>query len=381
MSNVKYHFMKKFFLITTIPISLSFFEKQISEINKIFDVTLVSSPGSELKKIADTEKVKFKSIAMKREISLKDDILSFSKFLWLFSTQRPDVIHCNTPKASLLSLVAGYMTRTPNRIYYIHGLRYEGATGKKRKLLKNIEKLNCFCATHIIAVSNGVKQKVEQQLTSKQVDVINYGSANGMDIDSFQSDNYDTDEIRKAYDITKEDFVFGFVGRLVGDKGVNELVNAFNKLEQKNIKLLLVGRYENELDPLDRETINLIKNNKKIIEVGFQTDVKKFLSIMDLFVSPSYREGFGLSVLEANLMKIPALVTNITGYSEIINEGKNGFFVEPKTSEELFKKMSHILRTKEKLKNMKQDCFDEVANKYNRKEVLKKALEYYSQFA
>jgi glycosyltransferase involved in cell wall biosynthesis len=318
---------------------------------------------------------------MKREISLKDDILSFSKFLWLFSTQRPDVIHCNTPKASLLSLVAGYMTRTPNRIYYIHGLRYEGATGKKRKLLKNIEKLNCFCATHIIAVSNGVKQKVEQQLTSKQVDVINYGSANGMDIDSFQSDNYDTDEIRKAYDITKEDFVFGFVGRLVGDKGVNELVNAFNKLEQKNIKLLLVGRYENELDPLDRETINLIKNNKKIIEVGFQTDVKKFLSIMDLFVSPSYREGFGLSVLEANLMKIPALVTNITGYSEIINEGKNGFFVEPKTSEELFKKMSHILRTKEKLKNMKQDCFDEVANKYNRKEVLKKALEYYSQFA
>ena len=381
MSNVKYHFMKKFFLITTIPISLSFFEKQISEINKIFDVTLVSSPGSELKKIADTEKVKFRSIAMKREISLKDDILSFSKFLWLFSTQRPDVIHCNTPKASLLSLVAGYMTRTPNRIYYIHGLRYEGATGKKRKLLKNIEKLNCFCATHIIAVSNGVKQKVEQQLTSKQVDVINYGSANGMDIDSFQSDNYDTDEIRKAYDITKEDFVFGFVGRLVGDKGVNELVNAFNKLEQKNIKLLLVGRYENELDPLDRETINLIKNNKKIIEVGFQTDVKKFLSIMDLFVSPSYREGFGLSVLEANLMKIPALVTNITGYSEIINEGKNGFFVEPKTSEELFKKMSHILRTKEKLKNMKQDCFDEVANKYNRKEVLKKALEYYSQFA
>ena len=280
-------------IITTIPISLSFFEKQISEINKIFDVTLVSSPGSELKKIADTEKVKFRSIAMKREISLKDDILSFSKFLWLFSTQRPDVIHCNTPKASLLSLVAGYMTRTPNRIYYIHGLRYEGATGKKRKLLKNIEKLNCFCATHIIAVSNGVKQKVEQQLTSKQVDVINYGSANGMDIDSFQSDNYDTDEIRKAYDITKEDFVFGFVGRLVGDKGVNELVNAFNKLEQKNIKLLLVGRYENELDPLDRETINLIKNNKKIIEVGFQTDVKKFLSIMDLFVSPSYREGFG----------------------------------------------------------------------------------------
>ena len=381
MSNVKYHFMKKFFLITTIPISLSFFEKQISEINKIFDVTLVSSPGSELKKIADTEKVKFKSIAMKREISLKDDILSFSKFLWLFSTQRPDVIHCNTPKASLLSLVAGYMTRTPNRIYYIHGLRYEGATGKKRKLLKNIEKLNCFCATHIIAVSNGVKQKVEQQLTSKQVDVINYGSANGLDINEFSNHNYNAKIIREEYGISENDFVFGFVGRLVKDKGIGELVGAFNQLEQKDIKLILVGKYEPDLDPLSQETLQIIKSNPNIIEVGFQKDVKKFLSIMDLFVSPSYREGFGLSVLEANLMKIPALVTNITGYSEIINEGKNGFFVEPKTSEELFKKMSHILHTKEKLKNMKQDCFDEVANKYSRKEVLQKALEYYSQFA
>lgn len=293
MSNVKYHFMKKFFLITTIPISLSFLEKQISEINKIFDVTLVSSPGSELKKIADTEKVKFKSIAMKREISLKDDILSFSKFLWLFSTQRPDVIHCNTPKASLLSLVAGYMTRTPNRIYYIHGLRYEGATGKKRKLLKNIEKLNCFCATDIVAVSHGIKQKVEQQLTKKPVRVIHNGSANGLDINEFSNHNYNAKIIREEYGISENDFVFGFVGRLVKDKGIGELVGAFNQLEQKDIKLILVGKYEPDLDPLSQETLQIIKSNPNIIEVGFQKDVKKFLSIMDLFVSPSYREGFG----------------------------------------------------------------------------------------
>ena len=380
MSNVKYHFMKKFFLITTIPISLSFFEKQISEINKIFDVTLVSSPGSELKKIADTEKVKFKSIAMKREISLKDDILSFSKFLWLFSTQRPDVIHCNTPKASLLSLVAGYMTRTPNRIYYIHGLRYEGATGKKRKLLKNIEKLNCFCATHIIAVSNGVKQKVEQQLTSKQVDVINYGSANGLDINEFSNHNYNAKIIREEYGISENDFVFGFVGRLVKDKGIGELVGAFNQLEQKDIKLILVGKYEPDLDPLSQETLQIIKSNPNIIEVGFQKDVKKFLSIMDLFVSPSHREGFGVAVLEANLMKVPVLVSNITGHSEIVTQGINGFFVNPKNVQDLQEKMNHMLVIKEQLIKMKNACREEVMKKYDHNDVLKQAMLFYSQF-
>ena len=380
MSNVKYHFMKKFFLITTIPISLSFFEKQISEINKIFDVTLVSSSGSELKKIANTEKVKFKSIAMKREISLKDDILSFSKFLWLFSTQRPDVIHCNTPKASLLSLVAGYMTRTPNRIYYIHGLRYEGATGKKRKLLKNIEKLNCFCATDIVAVSYGIKQKVEQQLTKKPVRVIHNGSANGLDINEFSNHNYNAKIIREEYGISENDFVFGYVGRLVKDKGIGELVGAFNQLEQKDIKLILVGKYEPDLDPLSQETLQIIKSNPNIIEVGFQKDVKKFLSIMDLFVSPSHREGFGVAVLEANLMKVPVLVSNITGHSEIVTQGINGFFVNPKNMLHLQEKMNHMLAIKEQLIKMKNACREEVMKKYDHNDVLKQAMLFYSQF-
>ena len=380
MSNVKYHFMKKFFLITTIPISLSFFEKQISEINKIFDVTLVSSPGSELKKIADTEKVKFRSIAMKRDISLKDDILGLLKFLYLFAKERPQVIHCNTPKASLLSLTSGYLTRVPTRIYYIHGLRYEGTTGKKRQLLVALEKLNCFFATDIIAVSNGIKQKVEQQLTKKPVRVIHNGSANGLDINEFSNHNYNAKIIREEYGISENDFVFGFVGRLVKDKGIEELVGAFNQLEQKDIKLILVGKYEPDLDPLSQETLQIIQSNPNIIEVGFQKDVKKFLSIMDLFVSPSHREGFGVAVLEANLMKVPVLVSNITGHSEIVTQGINGFFVNPKNMLDLQEKMNYMLAIKEQLIEMKNACRDEVIKKYDHNDVLKQAILFYSQF-
>lgn len=360
--------------------SLNFFKGQIRKLSEDFDITLISSPDKELEQIAHSENVKYTAISMKRDIALKDDVLSLLRFLWLFIWQRPDIIHCNTPKGSLLGLFTGYITRVPVRIYYVHGLRYEGTTGKKRKLLMALEKLNCFCATHIIAVSQGVKQKVQDKLTRKIVSVIHHGSANGMPVEEFLTENYDGAAIRESYGITKQDFVFGFVGRLVADKGINELVHAFNMLEQKNVKLLLVGMYEHELDPLSQETQNIIKTNPNIIEVGFQKDVKKFLTIMDLFVSPSYREGFGLSVLEANLMKVPVLVTSITGYSEIVREGKNGFFVSPKDTLELFNKMKKISQSRDSLWVMKQQCYDEVASKYNHKEVLEKALEYYAQF-
>lgn len=370
----------KFFLITTVPMSLNFFKGQIGNLSKDFDITLISSPDKELEQIAYSEKVKYSAIHMKRDIAIRDDIFSLLRFLCLFIRQRPDIIHCNTPKGSLLGLVTGYITRVPVRIYYVHGLRYEGASGKKRKLLIFLEKLSCFCATHIIAVSYGVKQKIESTLTNKNVSVIHHGSANGMPVEEFLTENYNDSAIRKSYDITKQDFVFGFVGRLVADKGINELVHAFNMLEQKNVKLVLVGMYEHELDPLSQETQNIIKTNPNIIEVGFQKDVKKFLTIMDLFVSPSYREGFGLSVLEANLMKVPVLVTSITGYSEIVQEGKNGFFVDPKDTLALFNKMKKFSQSRDSLLAMKQQCYDEVASKYNHKEVLEKALEYYAQF-
>ncbi|OBX62466.1 capsular biosynthesis protein [Moraxella osloensis] len=371
---------KKFFLMTTVPMSLNFFKGQINELSKEFDVTLISSPDNVLKKIAQRENVKYRTIAMKRDISLKDDISGLLKFLYLFAKERPQIIHCNTPKASLLGLTSGYLTRVPNRIYYIHGLRYEGTTGKKRQLLVALEKLNCFCATDIIAVSNGIKQKVEQQLTKKPVRVIHNGSANGLDINEFTNNGYNLKVIREEYGISENDFVFGFVGRLVKDKGIEELVGAFNQLEQKDIKLILVGNYEPDLDPLSRETLQIIKSNPNIIEVGFQKDVKKFLSIMDLFVSPSYREGFGVAVLEANLMKVPVLVSNITGHSEIVTQGINGFFVNPKNVQDLQEKMNHMLVIKEQLIKMKNACREEVMKKYDHNDVLKQAILFYSQF-
>ena len=369
----------KFFLITTVSMSLNFFKEQINHLNQFYDVTLISSPSAELKEIATRENVNHKGIKMNREIALFNDIKSLICLIIFFVKERPTVVHCNTPKASLLGLIAAYITRVPNRIYYIHGLRYEGVTGIKRKILITMEKISCFCANRIVAVSFGVQEIVENDLTSKKVDVIHNGSANGMVIEDFINSQYNKSEIREELNILKSDFVYGFVGRIVGDKGINELIEAFQVLneEYKDTKLLLIGFYEEELDPLKKETIEKIKNNQNIIELGFQKDVKKYLSIINVFVSPSYREGFGLSLLEANLMGKPVIATKITGYTEIVTQGENGFLIPIKNSEELKNKMEWSLLNSEIILKMKDQCINIVKEKYNHVDVMKHALNYY----
>ncbi len=369
----------KFFLMTTVSMSLNFFKGQISYINQFYNVTLISSPSEQLKDIAERESVEFKEIEMEREISFLNDFVSLIHLIFFFFKEKPFVVHCNTPKASLLGLIAAYITRVPNRIYYIHGLRYQGTTGMKRKVLIVMEKISCFCATKIIAVSFGVQEIAQKDLTSKKVDVIHNGSANGMFINEFLGAKYNSEQIRDKLNIKQNDFVYGFVGRIVGDKGINELIRAFQLLNNnfKNVKLLLIGFYEEDLDPLNEDVIEIIKSNNNIIELGFQKDVKKYLSIMNIFVSPSYREGFGLSLLEANLMGVPVIASNITGYNEIVIEGKNGFLIPSKNSEILYAKMKEVYSCRDNLNDMKEFTIHNASQKYNHPDVLKEALHYY----
>lgn len=370
---------KKFFLLTTIPTSLNFFRGQISQLDNFYEVMLVSSPSPLLKEIVERENVDFYSVKMERDISLWNDVISLLKLVLLFIKQKPYIVHCNTPKASLLGLLASFITRVPRRIYYIHGLRYEGTHGVKRKVLINLERLSCWCATDIIAVSSGVKKTVQKELTNKPITIIHNGSANGMFIKEFLEANYNETEVCAELEIGNEDFVYGFVGRLVGDKGINELVAAFKKVNDRypKTKLLLVGGYEDRLDPLKEETLKEMRANPNIVETGFQKDVKKYLSIMNILVSPSYREGFGLSLLEANLMGRPVIATKITGYSEIVKEDINGFLIEPKNVNALVEKMEWAYLNSDKLAMMKQDCISEVVKNYNHDDVLREAIDYY----
>ena len=371
---------KKFFIITTVPVSLNFFSGQTQVLKREFDVEVVSGSGIKMDSFCKKEEVKGHVIEMKREISFFSDLKSLLQLVFLFLRERPDIIHGSTPKAGLLSMISGWMTRVPARIYYIHGLRYQGATGIKKKILITMEKLSCFFATDIFSVSTGVKEVLgTDQITVKKINIIGNGSVNGIDIDYFSVKNPDIVDIRDHYNIGKDDFIFGFVGRIVKDKGIHELVHSFLKINKTFVetKLLLVGNYEDLLSPLDKAVKMEIEHNKNIINTGFQHDIRPFLKIMDIFVFPSYREGFGVSLMEAAAMEVPIIATDIIGCNEVIKEGYNGVLVPPKSTEVLMKTMEMLLLNKKKLEDISHVTREFVIDKYEQKELWEKTLEAY----
>ncbi|WP_256013248.1 glycosyltransferase family 4 protein [Desertivirga xinjiangensis] len=363
--------------------SMIFFKGQITYLKSCFDISLISSPGEELCNAAETDNVAFYPIPMERDINVFKDLISLFRLIKLFKRERPDIIHCNTPKGALLSLMAGFFTSVPHRIYFVHGLRYQGALGVKRRILILLEKLSCLFATNIIAVSQGVKQILQKEITKKNIEVIAFGSSNGIDLNLFNKDRYDRSSLKRELNIPQNDFVFGFIGRIVSDKGINELVHAFKNLclTYSDITLLLIGGLEQNLDPLKPETLKEIAENGKIIHCGVQADVKPFLSIMDVLSFPSYREGFGMSVMEANAMGVPAIVSNITGCNEIVENGINGYLIEPRNIVDLIEKMRFCITNKEILNGMSLNCRKIVQSKFSRDIVWNEALTKYRSIA
>lgn len=374
---------KKFLIITTIPVSLYFFKGQVGKLKTVFDVEVVSSHGQGFDDFCQGEKVKGNIVKMEREISLFNDIKSLFKLIKLFRKTKPTIIHGNTPKAGFLSMIAGWITRVPNRIYCIHGLRYQGAIGFKRKLLKSMERISCKFATEVMTVSFGVKAILkEENICNKEVKIIWNGSVNGIDTNRFSPSNIDGSDLESKYKFTDEHIIFGFVGRLVKDKGINELIEAFKEVNKKytNTRLLLVGNYESS-DPVSDHTKKEIEDNTNIIFGGWQRDIRPFLKIMDIFTFPSYREGFGLSLMEAAAMNVPAISSNITGCNEIIKDGYNGMLIPSKSVTELINAMSKVAENPQSIKKMSSVSRQYVIDKYEQKQLWEKVLEMYKNIA
>src|SRR5690606_35774476 len=244
---------------------------------------------------------------------------------------KPTIVHSITPKAGLLTMLAGKMAGVPIRMHTFTGLIFPTRTGVMQKLLIKMDQLLCWAATNIYPEGNGVKKDlINYKITSKPLKILANGNVNGIDLEYFSKKNISIDQqnqLKQDLQIAENDFVFVFVGRLVGDKGINELVQAFQNLETRNQesaslvsnlealvpspqslvsskvpKLLLVGPLESDLDPLKEETLKEITNNPNIISVGFQKDVRPYFAIANALVFPSYREGFPNVVMQAGAM-------------------------------------------------------------------------------
>ena len=364
--------MKKLIIITTVPMSLATLVKgQAKYLSSYFDVKLVTSFSEKNQEISKDEGVELKSIDMTRQITIIKDLRALIELYKYFKNQKPDIVYTFTPKAGLLGVMASFLSRVPVRIHNIVGMPLMEATGKKFILLKFIERLTYFFSTNLFCNSFGLKKFINENLTKKDVKVIAQGSINGVDTEFFKNTKTldEKELIRDKFKIDKKDFVITFVGRIVKDKGINELIEAFINLSKKynNLKLLLVGDYEEHLNPIKNENKILIDSLDSIITVGFQNDIRDFLSITDLFVLPSYREGLPNSLIEAGSFGIPLLATNINGCNEIIDDGITGILVEKKSAKKLEEAIDKLLEDKELYNSIKLKVRDRIIEKYEQK--------------
>ncbi len=371
--------MQKLIRISTIPVSLETLLKgQLKMLSEHYEVVVVSSPGERMKVLEEREGVRTVSIPMERRISLVKDFMSLLRLIILFAKERPDMVHSITPKAGLLSMLAAWITRVPVRMHTFTGLVFPTATGKMQKLLIVMDRLPCFCATHINPEGEGVKRDlINYNITSKPLHVIANGNVNGIDLEYFDR----TPEVmEKAYSYKKEGtFTFCFVGRMVKDKGINELVHSFLRLYQDDarVRLLLVGPFEKELDPVLPEVEEQILHHPGICFMGFQSDVRPFLAASDALVFPSYREGFPNVVIQAGAMGIPAIVTDINGCNEIVLPDRNGMIIPTKNEQALYEAMKYFAFHSVEVEKMATNARPLIVSRYEQRMVWNALLAEY----
>lgn len=347
-----------------------------------YEVIGISGPPIDRsKKASETEGIRTIVLPdLVRPISISHDVKALLELIRVIRKERPDIVHANTPKGSLLGMMAAWWCRVPHRIYTVTGLRFETATGTFRWLLKTMERITCACATKVIPEGEGVKKTlIREQITKKPLKKIHNGNINGIDLEYFSR----TPEIlATAQELRAQiggDFIFVFVGRIVRDKGMIELVDAFERLNQEHpsARLLLVGSTEPELDPLPDTTSEKLESNPNIYQAGWQTDVRPWLAASDAFAFGSYREGFPNVVLQAGAMGLPSVVTDINGCNEIIIEGKNGYIVPKHDSEALYQGMKKLYEDRAKTKEMSEVAREMIITRYKQEDVWQATLEMY----
>lgn len=380
--------MKKLIRITTVPISLDkLLGDQLRFMNQYFEVTAISADEKELKRVAEKYGVKHFHVEMTRKITPLKDLAAIWKLYRFLRKEKPEMIHTHTPKAGLVGLMAGYLAQVPVRMHTVAGLPLLETAGIKRKVLNRVEWFTCRLATKVYPNSFGlmdiiIKEKISG---SKKLKVIGNGSSNGININYFddsQISESEKQQLRSKLGISERDFVFVFVGRLVRDKGINELVAAFKNLNLNlnlNLKLILVGPFEEDLDPLLLETVEEITTNANIFCVGFQQDVRPYFAVSDALVFPSYREGFPNVVLQAGAMGLPSIVTDINGCNEIITNGHNGLIIPVKDSAALENAMRRLAGDRDLYGSLREHSRPLIESRYRQDRVWEALLEEYRE--
>ncbi len=352
--------------------------------NQFYEVHAVSSPGERMNEVKQREGVITHPVLMTRMISPWQDLQSLIRLIKLMRAERPTIVHTHTPKAGIVGMLAAKLSGVPVRLHTVAGLPLLEASGFKRSLLNIIEKITYSCATKVYPNSFKLKEIIvaEKFCSKNKLKVIGNGSSNGIDTDHFSPEAISVKTqcaLKEKIGIKSTDIVFCFIGRMVKDKGIEELVKAFliNFEINKNIKLILVGTFEKQLDPLSAETENIILHHPSIHFARFQKDVRPYLLITDIFVFPSYREGFPNVIMQAGAMGLPCIVSNINGCNEIIEHNVNGLIVPVKNTQAVADAMRQLAENSNQRKQMASVARDIIIARYNQKFIWEELLREY----
>ena len=367
---------KKIIRTATVPLSLDLFCRGLlRDLSSRYEIIALSSPQPELESIRKREKVRTISVPMARKIAPFSDLKSLFELIRVFRKERPDMVHSITPKAGLLSMMAAKWTRVPVRVHTFTGLVFPYEKGWKRRLLMTTDRLTASCATHVIPEGVGIRDDlIRFRITRKPLRVLGNGNVRGIDLDHYvRSEKLGrrAADIRNLYQIPDDGFVFLFVGRLDRDKGIDNLVQVFQKLEKScpNVYLFLVGAEEPEGKSILDETRETIGRDPHIIlSDGWQADVRPWYAAADALVHPSLREGFPNVVIEAGAMGLASIVTDINGSREIITDGRNGTIVPAQDPEALYAAMKDFIDHPEKVQEMAAAARD-LSKRYEQKYV------------
>ncbi len=332
--------MPKLVRITTVPISMMLLLKGQMKFMKEngFEVTMISSDGIEIPQLIQQEGCPHLVIRLTRKITPFTDLISLIKLTFLLRKLKPDIVHTHTPKAGLIGMWAARFSGVPVRLHTIAGLPWIEKKGMLKKVLITIEKLTALTATAIFPNSFVQRDYLYSHgIARGKMKVIGSGSSNGINSKFFSSNDsikIESERLRKEANVPNEGWVWIFVGRIVKDKGIAELVDAFEKIYDQfpNDRLFLVGEEEAQLDPLEPLCRNKIYQHPAIISWGFQKDIRPFLAASKILVFPSYREGFPNVPLQAGSMGCMLILSDINGCNEIVKNGVDGMLVPPKNS-------------------------------------------------
>ena len=391
----------KLLILTTADISLNGLLKgQLHFLNQYYDVVGVAKDTGDLQACAEREGIRVINAPIERPISLLKDLKALFFLYRLFKKERPDILHANTPKGSLLAMIAGKLAGVPRRIYLVTGLRYQGASGLFRFILKSMEQITCLFATQVIPEGQGVMHCLQaDHITRKPLRVLHYGNINGKDTQylsckqwtreqlQLPADADITDEqiaserahVRQKLGFTDDQFVFVFIGRITRDKGMVELAHSMQKLDNRysHVRLLLVGRMEDVGNAIPEDVRRYFKESAEVEYVGEQHDIRPYLFAADALVFPSYREGFPNVPMEAGCMELASIVTDINGCNEIVKDGLNGKIIQPRNESSLFATMSWFVEHPAEVKRMGHNARGIIHERYEQKDVWKALLEFY----